>query len=99
LGEIDKDRNCKHFILGVQYSICTEKTGYDKKIKIAFDEWNLRGWHHPDQGNRIKGQNIKARDKSDNHSTYTMGDAIFSACFLNSCLRNSEYVAMACMAP
>lgn len=76
-----------------------KKTGYDKKIKIAFDEWNLRGWHHPDQGNRIKGQDIKARDKNDNNSTYTMADALFSACFLNSCMRNSDYVAMACMAP
>ncbi|NLU95548.1 alpha-L-arabinofuranosidase C-terminal domain-containing protein [Chitinophaga sp. Ak27] len=76
-----------------------KKTGYDKKIKIAFDEWNLRGWHHPDQGNRIKGQDIAARDKNDSNSTYTMADALFSACFLNSCIRNSEYVAMACMAP
>jgi alpha-N-arabinofuranosidase len=22
--------------------------GFDGKIRIAFDEWNLRGWHHPD---------------------------------------------------
>ena len=21
--------------------------GLEKKIKIAFDEWNLRGWYHP----------------------------------------------------
>ena len=21
--------------------------GLEKKIRIAFDEWNLRGWHHP----------------------------------------------------
>ena len=24
--------------------------GYEGKIGIAFDEWNLRGWHHPFQG-------------------------------------------------
>jgi alpha-L-arabinofuranosidase len=84
----------------IQHTInILKKTGCDKKIKIAFDEWNLRGWHHPDQGNRIKGQDIKARDKNDNNSTYTMADALFTACFLNSCLRNSDYVGMACMAP
>ncbi len=76
-----------------------KRTGYDKQIKIAYDEWNLRGWHHPGQGNRITGHDIQARDKNDIHSTYTMADALFSACFLNSCLRNSEYVVMACMAP
>ena len=24
-----------------------EEAGYRGRIKIAFDEWNLRGWHHP----------------------------------------------------
>lgn len=76
-----------------------KRTGYDKQIKIAYDEWNLRGWHHPGQGDRVNGQDIKARDKNDINSTYTMADAVFSACFLNACLRNSEYVVMACMAP
>ena len=28
-----------------------------------------------------------------------MADAVFSACFLNACLRQSEHVQMACMAP
>jgi alpha-N-arabinofuranosidase len=77
-----------------------QKTELDQKIKIAYDEWNLRGWHHPRQGgDKINGHDIKARDKNDLNSTYTMADAIFSACFLNSCLRNSKYVIMACMAP
>jgi alpha-N-arabinofuranosidase len=76
-----------------------EKTGYDKKIKIAFDEWNLRGWHHPWKSDRSDGRDNEAMVKNDINSTYTMADAVFSACFLNSCLRNSEYVVMACMAP
>ncbi|MEO6732224.1 MAG: alpha-L-arabinofuranosidase C-terminal domain-containing protein [Ferruginibacter sp.] len=76
-----------------------KKTGNDKKIKIAFDEWNLRNWHHPGHGQHLKGMDIKARDKNDINAIYTMADALFSACFLNSCLRNSEYVTMACMAP
>jgi len=76
-----------------------KQTGYDKKIKIAFDEWNLRSWHHPGHGSRFEEQDIKARDLNDDNSTYTMADALFSASFLNSCLRNSDYVSMACMAP
>jgi alpha-N-arabinofuranosidase len=24
-----------------------EQNGFSDRIKIAFDEWNLRGWHHP----------------------------------------------------
>lgn len=65
-------------------------------IKIAFDEWNLRGWHHP-VGNTPEA--INARDLNDDNSTYTMADAIFSAAFLNSCLRNSDKVSMANLAP
>lgn len=84
----------------IQHTIdILKKTGFDKQIKIAFDEWNLRNWHHPGHGQHLKGQNIEARDKNDINSVYTMADALFSACFLNSCLRNSEYVSMACMAP
>ncbi len=76
-----------------------KSTGFENRIKIAFDEWNLRGWHHPGQGDRVHGQDVAARDKNDLNATYTMADALFSACFLNSCLRNSQHVVMACMAP
>lgn len=76
-----------------------KKTGYAGRIKIAFDEWNLRAWHHPGHGAHRTGQDIEARDLADINSTYTMADALFSASFLNSCLRHSEHVAMACMAP
>lgn len=75
----------------IQHTInILKKTGYDNKIKIAFDEWNLRNWHHPGHGQHLKGMDIKARDKNDINSVYTMADALFSACFLNSCLRNSN---------
>ena len=77
------------------------------KIKIAFDEWNLRSWHHPgfqrfekvdyDDPEIIKL--IEARDISLEPSIYNLSDALFSASFLNSCLRNSEYVTMANIAP
>ena len=77
------------------------------KIKIAFDEWNLRSWHHPGF-QRFEKVNyndpeiiklIEARDISLEPSIYNLSDALFSASFLNSCLRNSEYVTMANIAP
>jgi alpha-N-arabinofuranosidase len=70
--------------------------GYEGQIGIAFDEWNLRGWHHPD-GNSPAA--IQARDRNDRNATYTMADAVFSAGFLNTCLRHAQTVRMANMAP
>ncbi len=86
-----------------------EKEGHINKgqIKIAFDEWNLRSWHHPgfqrfekvDYNDPEIIKLIKARDISLKPSIYNLSDALFSASFLNSCLRNSEYVTMANIAP
>jgi alpha-N-arabinofuranosidase len=75
--------------------------GFSERIKIAFDEWNLRGWHHPGfpGGGADQLQKIAERDESDRNETYTMADAVFSASFLNACLRQAEHVHMACMAP
>jgi alpha-N-arabinofuranosidase len=70
--------------------------GFAGRIKIAFDEWNLRAWHHPNGNHPDK---IKARDLSDLPATYTMADALFSAAFLNACLSNCDIVAMANVAP
>lgn len=76
-----------------------KETGCDDHVKIAFDEWNLRGWHHPWHGDMRKGFDIEARSKNDINSTYTMADALFSACFYNACIRNSKYVEIACFSP
>jgi alpha-N-arabinofuranosidase len=77
--------------------------GLEKKLKIAFDEWNLRGWYHPDSHVAVPPKDAKAvaalRDGNDDNATYTMADAIFSACFLNACLRNADIVGMANFAP
>jgi len=84
-----------------------KKQGMDR-LKIAFDEWNLRAWHHPgfprNQVENYKDPEIlrlvKERvDGNDLNSQYTMADALFSASFLNACLRNSENVTMANIAP
>ncbi len=78
-----------------------EQNGFGDRIKIAFDEWNLRGWHHPGfpGGGADQVDKIRERDESDSNETYTMADAVFSASFLNACLRQAKYVHMACMAP
>lgn len=77
--------------------------GLEKKIKIAFDEWNLRSWHHPNVHTIIQGihkdEYITPRDKNDDNSTYTMADAVFTACFLNAMNRNCDIVGMANFAP
>ncbi len=84
-----------------------DESGYRGRIKIAFDEWNLRGWHHPgfprkevqDYTNPEVISLIAAREKSDIPSQYTMADALFSASFFNACLRHAEDVGMANIAP
>jgi alpha-N-arabinofuranosidase len=82
-----------------------EKAGRRGRITIAFDEWNLRSWHHPGfsghHPREVDHQDpevialIKARDKSLEPSLYTMADALFCASFFNACLRNSGDVTMA----
>lgn len=78
--------------------------GVSDRVRIAFDEWNLRGWHHPGVMD-FKLQNpdredaAAQRDRNDLNSTYTMADAVFSAVFLNTCLRHCKTVGMANFSP
>ncbi len=83
-------------------------TAFDlqEQIKIAYDEWNLRAWYHPNIMNNVHRDGhysyeevIPPRDKNDINSTYTMADAVFSASFLNTCLKNCDIVGMACFSP
>ncbi len=77
--------------------------GLEKKIRIAYDEWNLRSWHHPNvhtiQQGRTRDEYVTPRDKNDFNATYTMADAVFTACFLNTLNRNCDIVGMANFAP
>nr|WP_239584234.1 alpha-L-arabinofuranosidase C-terminal domain-containing protein [Aquibacillus albus] len=72
--------------------------GYLGKIKIAFDEWNLRGWHHP-HVDSVTEDFLTPRDKNDLNASYTMADAVFTACFLNQCLKHCDVVGMANFSP
>ena len=77
--------------------------GLEDRIKIAFDEWNLREWYHPKIHGAVQGLTkedyLYPRDKNDDNTKYTMADAVFSACFLNMCMRNCDIVKMANFSP
>lgn len=77
--------------------------GLEKKIRIAFDEWNLKEWYHPNVHTIVQGvtkeEYLYPRDDNDKNSLYTMADAVFTACFLNALNRNCDIVGMANFAP
>ena len=72
-------------------------------IRIAYDEWNLRAWYHPNIMDAYQGltpeEYLTPRDDNDINAQYTMADAVFSACFLNMCIRNSDIIGMAAFSP
>ena len=72
--------------------------GYLGRIRVAFDEWNLHGWHHPNIDSATEPF-LEPRDKNDLNDSYTMADAVFTGVFLNECLRNCDVVGMANFAP
>lgn len=84
-----------------------DNAGYKGKIKIAFDEWNVRGWHHPGFPRKevIKSDDVEAieqinkREINSLPEQYTVADALISASLLNSCLRHCEDIGMANMSP
>jgi alpha-N-arabinofuranosidase len=77
-----------------------EKAKLRGKVKIAFDEWNLRGWLHPTFPCSGADKNrIKDRDGNDVNSLYTMADAVFSACVLNTFVRNCRDVEIGGFSP
>ncbi len=76
--------------------------GLEKNIRIAFDEWNLRGWYHPGcryEYGVTKEDYLYPRDDNDDNTKYTMADTVFTACFLNTCNRNGDIMGMANYAP
>lgn len=90
-----------HSVREVRGLLCA--MGLEKKIRIAFDEWNLRGWYHPGVHTIRQAVNkedyIDPRDENDDNSLYTMADAVFTGAFLNMVNRNCDIVGMANFAP
>ena len=77
--------------------------GLENRIRIAYDEWNLRSWHHPNIMGKYQGRSpeeyLAPRDENDRNRDYTMADAVFTACFLNTLNRNGDLVGMANFSP
>lgn len=106
LAAITKSGHPESYITLVVKSL--EKAGMRNQLKIAFDEWNLRAWQHPGFPRdtvenfedpeilELVEQRIKGNDLAEQ---YTMADALFAASFFNACLRHSEDVTMANIAP
>jgi alpha-L-arabinofuranosidase len=78
------------------------------RLTISFDEWNLRAWQHPGfpregvedfDDPEVCALVEQRHSENDLAEQYTMADALFSASFLNACLRHSEHVTMANVAP
>jgi len=82
-----------------------DQSSVSGKVSMAFDEWNLRSWHHPGFSGHVQRKVdyndpevirlIGERDKSLLSPLYTMADALFCASFFNACLRNPDHVSMA----
>jgi alpha-N-arabinofuranosidase len=73
--------------------------GLQGRVRIAFDEWNLRSWHHPALDAADENEYLPPRDINDLNTQYTTADAVFAACFLNQCLKHCAAVGMACFSP
>lgn len=106
LTAIGTSEGTEPFIANVANSLKDRNDG--GRIKIAYDEWNLRAWQHPgfprskleNYGDpAVLGLVEKRRRQNDQPDQYTMADALFAASFLNSCLRHSDTVTMANIAP
>ena len=78
--------------------------GLQDRVKIAFDEWNLRGWYHPgicdfSMLDPDHDHAASLREKAEDDSRYTMADAVFAATFLCTCMRHGDMVRMANFSP
>lgn len=78
--------------------------GLQNRIKIAFDEWNLRGWYHPGISDFSKldpdhDHAAAMRAYNEINTQYTMADAIFAASFLHICMRHGDMIALANFSP
>lgn len=106
LTAITKSEHPEAYINLVRKSL--ESAGVRDRLKIAFDEWNLRAWQHPGFPRNtvdnfedaeildLVAQRIRGNDLAEQ---YTMADALFAASFFNACIRHSEDVTMANIAP
>ena len=106
LTAIGTSEGPEFFITNVANSLKDRDAG--ARIKIAYDEWNLRAWQHPGfPRDGVESYDapairelVERREKQNGvASQYTLADALFSASFFNACLRHAEDVGMSNIAP
>jgi alpha-N-arabinofuranosidase len=106
LTAITKSEWPEAYIRLVVHSLAGSEIG--SHLEVAFDEWNLRAWQHPgfprthvdDYASPDIRELVELRRKqNDVAGQYTMADALFAASFFNACLRHSDHVTMANVAP
>ncbi len=106
LTAIARSGKPEDFIANVANSL--RERDADGRIRIAYDEWNLRAWQHPGfprnkvddyDAPEIRALVERRQRQNDQADQYTMADALFSAAFLNACLRHADTVTMANIAP
>ena len=74
-----------------------DEAGYGGgRMKLVIDEWQLRGWVHHGMGDPKHGFDFESRRQNDIASTYTLSDAVYAACFLNTCLRHCDVIDFTC---
>jgi alpha-N-arabinofuranosidase len=84
-----------------------DEYGYQGRIRIAFDEWNLRSWlppgdmyeWMPPDFSRFKDITPDELAKRERNSFITLTDALFAARFFNTCLRHCKTLGMANFSP
>ena len=89
-------------IVSVRGLLCA--LGLEHRVRIAFDEWNLRGWYHPGIADfsRLDPDHDHAaamRALNEINTQYTMADAVFAASFLHLCMRHGDMVTLANFSP
>ena len=70
----------------------------DKQIYISFDEWNV--WYHSEEQDKkiLSGQEGWPHAPAILEDVYNFEDALLVACLINSFIRKSDIVKIACLA-
>jgi len=72
----------------------------EKRIDIAFDEWNAWGWAHPSPNAEISEEEFTRKFlENDRNELYTLREALFTAKYLHIFHRMCNHVTMANFSP
>jgi alpha-N-arabinofuranosidase len=89
---LDMDRQIHEIAAVCDYVQALRKSG--KRLWLSFDEWNV--WYRARSGNATNGQRAFAPKLLE--EIYNLEDALLVGGFVNTLLRNSDRVRVACLA-